>query len=31
MAGAPALAAGCSLVIKAPELEPFSTVTFGRP
>jgi aldehyde dehydrogenase (NAD+) len=30
MAGAPALAAGCCVVIKAPELAPFSTVTFGR-
>jgi aldehyde dehydrogenase (NAD+) len=30
MAGAPALAAGCCLVIKPPELAPFSTVTFAR-
>lgn len=30
MGGAPALAAGCSLVIKSPELAPFSPVTFGR-
>ena len=30
MAGAPALAAGCAVVIKAPELAPFSTVLFGR-
>jgi aldehyde dehydrogenase (NAD+) len=30
MGGAPALAAGCCLVIKSPELAPFSTVTFGR-
>jgi len=30
MAGAPALAAGCSIVIKSPELAPFSSVTFGR-
>ncbi len=30
MAGAPALAAGCCIVVKAPELAPFSTVTFGR-
>jgi acyl-CoA reductase-like NAD-dependent aldehyde dehydrogenase len=30
MAGAPALAAGCSIVIKPPELAPYSSVTFGR-
>jgi aldehyde dehydrogenase (NAD+) len=30
MGGAPALAAGCCLVIKSPELAPFSPVTFGR-
>jgi len=30
MGGAPALAAGCTLVIKSPELAPFSPVTFGR-
>ena len=30
MAGAPALAAGCCLVIKPPELAPYSSVTFGR-
>jgi aldehyde dehydrogenase (NAD+) len=30
MGGAPALAAGCCLVIKSPELAPFSAVTFGR-
>lgn len=30
MAGAPALAAGCCLVIKTPENAPFSSVTFGR-
>lgn len=29
MAGAPALAAGCCLVIKTPENAPFSTVTFA--
>ena len=30
MAGAPALAAGCCLVIKPPELGPFSSVSFAR-
>lgn len=30
MGGAPALAAGCSLVIKSPEIAPFSALTFGR-
>jgi acyl-CoA reductase-like NAD-dependent aldehyde dehydrogenase len=30
MGGSPALAAGCCLVIKSPELAPFSPVTFGR-
>ena len=30
MAGAPALAAGCCLVIKTPENAPFSSVTFAR-
>lgn len=30
MAGAPALAAGCSIIVKAPELAPFSSVTIGR-
>ncbi len=30
MAGAPALAAGCCLVIKTPEVAPFSSVTFAR-
>jgi aldehyde dehydrogenase (NAD+) len=30
MAGAPALAAGCSIIIKPPELAPFTSVTFGR-
>ncbi len=30
MGGAPALAAGCCLVIKAPEVAPFTPVTFGR-
>ena len=30
MGGAAALAAGCCLVIKSPELAPFSPVTFGR-
>jgi aldehyde dehydrogenase (NAD+) len=30
MAGAPALAAGCTLVVKTPELAPFSPVTFGE-
>ena len=30
MGGAPALAAGCCLVVKSPELAPFSPVTFGR-
>jgi len=30
MAGAPALAAGCSIVIKAPELAPFSPIPFAR-
>jgi aldehyde dehydrogenase (NAD+) len=30
MAGAPALAAGCCLVVKPPELGPFSSVSFAR-
>lgn len=30
MAGAPALAAGCCLVIKTPEVAPFTTVIFAR-
>ena len=30
MGGSAALAAGCCLVIKSPELAPFSCVTFGR-
>ena len=30
MGGAPALAAGCCLVIKSPEIAPFSALTFGR-
>lgn len=30
MAGAPALAAGCTIVVKSPELAPFSPVTFGE-
>jgi aldehyde dehydrogenase (NAD+) len=30
MGASPALAAGCCLVIKSPELAPFSAVTFGR-
>jgi aldehyde dehydrogenase (NAD+) len=30
MAGAPALAAGCTVVVKTPELAPFSPVTFGE-
>ncbi|CUU56654.1 aldehyde dehydrogenase (NAD+) [Parafrankia irregularis] len=30
MAGAPALAAGCTLVVKPPELGPFSSVSFAR-
>jgi aldehyde dehydrogenase (NAD+) len=30
MAGAPALAAGCTIVVKSPELAPFSPVTFAR-
>lgn len=30
MGGAPALAAGCTLVIKSPEIAPFSALTFGR-
>jgi aldehyde dehydrogenase (NAD+) len=30
MAGAPALAAGCAIVVKPPELAPYSGITFGR-
>ena len=30
MSGAPALAAGCTVVIKSPELAPFSPVRFGQ-
>jgi aldehyde dehydrogenase (NAD+) len=30
MAAAPALAAGCSIVVKPPELAPYSSVSFGR-
>jgi aldehyde dehydrogenase (NAD+) len=30
MAAAPALAAGCAVIIKPPELAPFTSVTFGR-
>ena len=30
MAGAPALAAGCSIVIKPPELAPYTSIIFGR-
>ena len=30
MAGAPALAAGCAIIVKPPELAPYSSVTFGR-
>jgi aldehyde dehydrogenase (NAD+) len=30
MAGAPALAAGCCLVVKPPELGPFTSVSFAR-
>jgi aldehyde dehydrogenase (NAD+) len=30
MAGGPALAAGCTLVIKPPEVAPFTTVAFAR-
>jgi aldehyde dehydrogenase (NAD+) len=30
MAGAPALAAGCTIVVKTPELAPFSAATFGE-
>lgn len=30
MAAAPALAAGCSVVVKPPELAPYTSVTFGR-
>lgn len=30
MAAAPALAAGCTVIIKPPELAPYTSVTFGR-
>ena len=30
MGGAPALAAGCCLIVKSPEAAPFSSLTFGR-